>query len=77
MVVNLPLRPGQLVAWRNMQQVRAFGWVDAYGPGPFVVVRVVDRSSQELPAGLLLRTPEGVREVNALWLAPIDPAAAP
>jgi hypothetical protein len=65
-------RPGNLVGWRDTQHAQAHGWVDAYGPGPFEVVGVVDHGEQGLPAGLVLKTRLGEQEVNAVWLVPAD-----
>ena len=46
--------------------------MDAYGPGPFEVVRVVDHNDRELPAGLILRTQVGEQEVSEIWLTLVD-----
>lgn len=59
---------GQHVRWRNPEQLRWTGWVDAFGAGPFEVVGLVDHSAQDIPAGLLLRTRRGEREINQVWL---------
>ena len=50
-------QPSQKVQWRHLRHARALGWVDALGLGPFEVVRVVDKSHQGLPHGLVLQTP--------------------
>jgi len=62
-------RPGQFVYWRNNRHAHALGWVDAYGPGPFIVVDTVDNSHLDVPASLILRTQLGDRPVNQVWLA--------
>jgi hypothetical protein len=61
---------GEWVRWRDSRHARALklGWADALGEGPFEVVSVVDRSDQDLPAGLILRTPLGDREISEVWL---------
>ncbi len=69
---NLP-RPGQLVRWRDVRHARALGWLDALGPGPFEVVRVVDHAGLGLPPGVVLKTRFGEREINTVWLAPAGP----
>ena len=60
--------PGQWVRWRQPWHAHAIGWADAYGPGPFEVVRVVDKSGQGIPAAVVLKTDLGDREVNTVWL---------
>ncbi len=60
---------GQLVSWRNLRHAHALGWVDAYGPGPFVAIGTVDKSHQDIPAAVVLRTRLGEKEVNQVWLA--------
>jgi hypothetical protein len=60
--------PGQLVHWRNRRHAEALGWVTAYGAGPFVVVRVVDKSHLGIPACVVLKTNLGEREINEVWL---------
>jgi hypothetical protein len=62
-------QPGQLVCWRNLRHAHALGWADAYGPGPFVAVGTVDKSHQDIPAAVVLRTRLGEKEVNQVWLA--------
>ena len=62
-------RPGQRVRWRDPRHARALSWADSYGPGPFEVVGVRDRSGQGLPAGVVLKTRLGEREINEVWLA--------
>jgi CheY-like chemotaxis protein len=67
----LPLpRPGQQVRWRDAWHAHALGWLYSYGPGPFEVVGVVDHGDRDLPAGLLLQTDLGVKEVSEFWLGP-------
>jgi hypothetical protein len=62
-------RPGQKVCWRNPEQARAFGWVALFGPGPFEVVRLVNKSTHGLAAGLAVLTRLGEREIPEVWLA--------
>jgi hypothetical protein len=57
-------------AFRACEQGLAFGWVDAYGPGPFEVIRVVEKVSQGILPGVIVKTRLGLREINQLWLAP-------
>src|SRR5271166_3818649 len=65
-------RPGQKVHWRDPQDARTSGWEDIFGPGPFEVVRTVDKSHQDLLAGIVLRTELGECEINEIWLALAD-----
>jgi hypothetical protein len=44
------------------------GWEQAYGPGPFGVIRTVDKGDQGLPTGLIVKTDLGEREINGVWL---------
>src|SRR3954451_2909484 len=76
LVSELP-RPGQQVRWRQPWHANAIGWADAYGPGPFEVVRVVDKAEQGLPAGGVLKTGLGEREINAVWLELSTASPAP
>jgi hypothetical protein len=62
-------RPGWKVRWRNPQEAHACGWEDVFGPGPFVVVRIVDHSDHGLATGFVLRTALGEREISEVWLA--------
>jgi hypothetical protein len=62
-------RPGQKVRWRDSRHARAIGWLDAYGPGPFEVVGVVDKSSLGIPVAVVVKTDLGEREINVVWLA--------
>jgi hypothetical protein len=62
-------RPGQKVCWRDLRHARALCWTDILGVGPFEVIRTVDRSTQGLAAGLVLRTQIGEREISEVWLA--------
>ena len=63
--------PGQKVRWREPRHARALGWEDAYGPGPFEVVRVVDKSRLGIPPAVVVKTRLGEREINKVWLAPL------
>ncbi len=63
-------RPGDLVHWKDSRHARALGWADAYGAGPFVVLRVVDKSHLGIPACVVLHTKLGEREINEFWLTP-------
>jgi hypothetical protein len=65
-------RPGQQVRWRDPLHARACGWEALLGPGPFEVVRVVDKSQLGLAAGLVVRTGLGEREIPEVWLAVAD-----
>jgi hypothetical protein len=60
--------PGQKVCWRDRQHALAIGWLAAYGPGPFEVVRVVDKSHLDIPPAVVVRTNLGEREINLVWL---------
>lgn len=60
--------PGQKVCWRDLRHARALCWADILGPGPFEVVRILDKSEHGLAAGLVLRTQIGEREVSEVWL---------
>lgn len=64
--------PGQKVRWRNPQQARAWGWEQVLGMGPYTVLGIVDHSDQALPAGLLVCTELGQREISELWLTPAN-----
>jgi hypothetical protein len=65
-------RPGQKVRWRDPGCARASGLEKVFGPGPFEVVRMVDKSNQGLALGLVLRTKMGEWEVSEVWLALAD-----
>jgi hypothetical protein len=65
-------RAGQRVWWRNYHRAETNGWVESFGPGPFEIVYVVDRSWQNLPDGLILKTKMGEREINAIWVSLMD-----
>ena len=68
-----PLPPlGPKVRWRDPRHARALCWEEAYGPGPFEVVRVVDKSRQGIPPAVVVKTRLGEREINEVWLAPAD-----
>jgi hypothetical protein len=66
-IPHLP-QPGQLVRWRCRRHADAIGWAWAYGPGPFPVVRLIDRSEHDIPPGVIVRTQLGEREINTVWL---------
>jgi hypothetical protein len=61
-------RPGEKVWWRDLRHARALCWAEILGPGPFEVLRIVDKSEQGLAAGLILRTQIGEREISEVWL---------
>jgi hypothetical protein len=65
-------RPGQQVRWREPLHARAWGWEAIFGPGPFEVVRVVDKCDHGLGPDLVLRTDLGEREIPEVWLAPAE-----
>jgi CheY-like chemotaxis protein len=69
---HLP-RPGQWVRWRDPRHAHAIRWLYAYGPGPFEVVGVVPRGDQGRPAGVVLKTDLGQKEVNEVWLTLDEP----
>jgi hypothetical protein len=69
-------RPGDLVHWKDGRHARALGWADALGPGPFVVLRVVDKAHLGIPACVVLRTRLGEREINEVWLTRFGPTGA-
>jgi hypothetical protein len=60
--------PAPKVRWRDPRHARALCWEDAYGPGPFEVVRVVDKSPQGIPPAVVVKTRLGDREINEVWL---------
>jgi hypothetical protein len=68
--------PGQEVRWWNPEQARAWGWEAAFGPGPFVVARLVDHRRHRLATGLVLHTALGEQEISEVWLALADKAGA-
>ena len=45
-----------------------------FGPGPFVVARLVDHSRHRLATGLVLRTALGEQEISEVWPALADEA---
>jgi len=62
-------RSGQKVRWRDPRHARACGWEAVFGPGPFAVVGIVDKSNQGLATGLVLQTRLGDQEIAEVWLA--------
>jgi hypothetical protein len=64
--------PAHKVRWRDPRHARALGWEDAYGPGPFEVVRVVDQSPQGIPPAVVVKTRLGEKEINQVWLTAVD-----
>jgi len=62
-------QPGELVRWRCRRHALERGWVCSYGPGPFVVARVVGTSRPDGPAGVIVRTLLGERKIEEVWLA--------
>jgi len=72
-MLKLP-QPGQKVRWRNPEQARACGWEEVFGPGPFVVIRTVDHSTNGLATGLVLDTAIGEREIHEVWMDLADEA---
>jgi hypothetical protein len=65
-------RPGQKVRWRNRRRARVYGWEDLFGPGPYEVVGLVDRSNRGLATNIVLRTNMGEREIPEVGLAVAD-----
>lgn len=65
-------RPGQKVRWRNPQDARRCGWEAVFGPGPFRVLGLKDRTNQGLAAGIVLQTDLGEQEISEVWLALAD-----
>jgi hypothetical protein len=65
-------RPSRQARWWDPCRARAWGWEAVFGPGPFEVVRLVDRSDQGLGTGVVVRTGLGEREISAVWLALAD-----
>jgi hypothetical protein len=63
-----PPKPGQTVRWRDLRHARALCWEEAYGPGPFKVLAVTDKSHLGIPAGIVLQTVAGECEINEVWL---------
>jgi hypothetical protein len=70
-------RPGQKVRWRSPQDARRSGWEAVFGPGPFEVFGLADRTDQGLVVGIVVRTGLGVREIPEVWLALAEEAVAP
>jgi hypothetical protein len=73
-LLKLP-RPGQRVCWRDRHLARARCWAAIFGPGPFEVVRTVDKGDRALAAGLVVRTLLGEREISEIWLTPAEEPA--
>jgi hypothetical protein len=70
--------PGEKVRWRNPRHAWFLGWEDAYGPGPFEVIGLVNERRPGPLRGILLKTKLGEREINEVWLAAGDePARGP
>ncbi len=67
-------RPGQKLSWRDPGRAWAWGWADLFGPGPFEVVRVVDKRDRGLAPDFILRTAIGEWEISGFWLALADQA---
>ncbi len=67
-------RPGQKVSWRDPGHAREWGWADLFGPGPFEVVRVVDKRDRGLAPDFTLRTAIGEWDISGFWLALPDDA---
>jgi hypothetical protein len=65
-------RSGQQVYWRDRRGARAWHWEEIFGPGPFEVVRTVDKSDKGLAAGLVVRTLIGEQEISEIWLTPAN-----
>jgi len=65
-------RPGQQVRWRQPEHAHALGWAATLGTGPFEVVGVVDKSEQGIPPAVIIKTQLGEREINSVWLVPLD-----
>jgi hypothetical protein len=67
------LQPGDWVGWLNFQQAKSRGWLEAFGPGPFPVVRVEGQK-------VVLMTRAGEQEISATRLAwrprQVDPVLA-
>jgi hypothetical protein len=61
--------PGQKVSWRDPRHAHNWGWDDIFGPGPFEVIRPVNRSNDALAWGLVLRTNVGEWEISEVWLS--------
>jgi hypothetical protein len=66
------MQAGEWVRWRNPVDASQLGWEQSYGPGPFEVVAVVDRTAEGIPQGVIVQTQLGAREINALWLVLVD-----
>jgi hypothetical protein len=67
---ELPAR-GSYVGWRDPRHAQALAWESHYGPGPFEVVDVLDKSDVGLPAGILLKTNAGERDISEVWLTAV------
>jgi hypothetical protein len=68
-------RPGTKVRWRDPLHARAWGWEEIFGPGPFEVVRIVDKCDHGLGLDLVLQTELGEREIPVVWLTPAEEPA--
>jgi hypothetical protein len=63
-------QPGEEVRWRHPRRALALGWFDVFGPGPFTLVGVLDRSDQDVPLAFVIQTEFGDKEIDAVWLGP-------
>ncbi len=64
--------PGQKVRCRDFRNAHRSGWVDLFGPGPFEVVRIVDKSDRGLAADLVVQTRLGGKVIPEVWLELAD-----
>lgn len=55
--------PKGKVRWRHPRLASALGRFEAYGPGPFELITVVDGNSR-----VVVKTEFGEREIDAVWL---------
>ena len=63
-------QPGQWVRWRHPRLALARGWFNAYGPGPFQVVRFGGGNNGTGAVTYIVQTALGERPLSSLWVGP-------
>jgi hypothetical protein len=61
-------QPGEVVRWRHPRLAFALGWFNAFGPGPFEVVGILDSDDLGPPLSVLVKTPFGDEPIDARWV---------